>query len=147
MRLRWGPHAQQLAEQVLMRDPQYVADVLDAQPDGVLATIFRDLIVRFDARPLTCPCARCGRQGDGVCAYPGSVTLIGFCERCALISPYAPPTPAVRVTTYEDALRHVASSFPRGHRIHMRRIVSALVAAKGGPERATEPAAKRFLAA
>lgn len=147
LRLRWGPHAGKLAEQVLLRDPQYVTGVLDDQPEGVLASVFRDLITQFDARALACRCARCGRNADGVCAYPGTVCLIGFCERCALISAHAPPRPAVRVTTYEEALRHVAASFARGHRIEMRRIVAALALAKGGPARATEAAARGFFAA
>ena len=147
MWLRWGPHAGEVAEQLLLRDPQYVIAVLGDQPAGVLASVFRDLITRFDLRRLVCSCARCGRTADGVCAYPGSVVLIGFCERCVLLFAETPPSPATRVSAYEDALRHIASTFTRGHRIHMRRIVSALVNAKGGPCRATETAAQAFLAA
>ena len=146
-RLRWGPHAHEAAEQVVLRDPQYVCSILSDHPGGVLATIFRELILAFDAQPLTCRCARCGRRADGVCAYLNSVVLVGYCELCVRLSPHTRPEPAMRVSDYEAALRHVATSFQRGHRIQMRRIVGALVEAKGGPTRLTEAAARSFLAA
>lgn len=105
MRLRWGPHASQLAEQVVVNDPPYVLSVLDTLPGGGLATVFRDLIIRFDNRPFSSACARCGRAADGVCAYPGSIELIGFCGRCLQISDRASPRPALITGYYEDALR------------------------------------------
>lgn len=138
MRLRWGPHAMRSAEQVMISDPLYVLDELDSRPDGRLAGVFQDLIHRFDTRPFTAPCARCHRPGAGVCAYPGSTDLIGFCVGCVAVSEYAAPRPAVQVLSYEDALRHMATSFRRGHRIQMRRIAKHLLRAKGGPIRLTE---------
>lgn len=147
MRLRWGPHASHLTEQVVVSDPLYVLGVLDDHPDGALAKIFRDLILQLDDRALTTSCARCGRTADGVCAYPGSVELIGFCTRCLRLSDRARPSPAVSIATYEDALRHVVTSFRRGHRFQMRRIAKALVLTKGGPERLTEDALLAFFQA
>ena len=144
MRLRWGPHASRLAEQVVIADPHYVLSVLNDMPDGVLAGVFRDLILKLDSRPLLTACARCGRTADGVCAYPGSVAPIGFCMRCLEISDRARPSPALRVDGYEAALRHVVTSFRRGHRVHMRRAIKALADAKGGPERLTEDACLSF---
>lgn len=146
MRLRWGPHASQLAEQVVLRDPCYVVRTLSEQPDGVLAAVFRDLILAFDARPLSLGCARCGRGADGLCAYPASVQLVGFCERCVATSSAAPPRPADRLHGYEDAVRHVAESFRRGHRANMRRIVRNMAQAKGAPPQMTEPVALGFFA-
>ena len=145
MRLRFGPHATRLAEQVLIRDPFYVLQVLSEAPASVLADILRGLVTVFDARALTCACARCGRPAQGVCAYPASTRLIGFCERCVLTSAAARPEPMLRIDGYEAALRHVASSFPRGHRIEMRRIIGELARCKGGPARATEAAVMGFL--
>lgn len=57
MRLRWGPYATRLAEQVLIRDPFYVVQVLSEAPANVLADILRNLVTIFDARALTCLCA------------------------------------------------------------------------------------------
>lgn len=145
MRLRWGPHATKLAEQVLLRDPYYVVDALAQSPESVLADVFRDLIASFDARAFTCRCVRCRRSAEGVCVYPGSVELIGFCERCVLVSTIAAPRPAMRIGGYEDAVRHVALSFPRGRRANMRRIVGNLALAKGGPHCLTETAAVAFV--
>ena len=140
MRLRWGPYATLSAEQVVVIDPLYVLSILDRHADGGLAGVFQDLIGRFDARPFTCACARCLRVADGVCAYPGSVELIGFCVRCVAVSDRASPSPATRVASYEDALRHVATSFRRGHRHQMRRVAKRLLAARGGPSLVTESA-------
>lgn len=145
MRLRFGPHATRLAEQVLIRDPFYVVQILSEAPASVLADILRGLVTAFDSRPLTCACARCGRTAQGVCAYPASTRLIGFCERCVLTSAAARPAPMLRIDGYEAAIRHVASSFPRGHRAEMRRIVGALALCKGGPARATEAGVMSFL--
>ena len=145
MRLRFGPHATRLAEQVLIRDPFYVVQVLSEAPASILADILRNLVTVFDARPLTCACGRCGRTAQGVCAYPVSTRLIGFCERCVLTCAMARPEPMLRIDGYEAALRHVASSFPRGHRIEMRRIVCELALCKGGPSRATEAEVLAFL--
>lgn len=145
MRLQWGPYATQLAEQVVVNDPLYVLETLARRPDGGLAAVWRDLITRFDTRPFTVACTRCHAPADGVCAYPGSVELIGFCEACVTISDRARPSPALRITGYEDALRHVATSFRRGHRIHMRRIVRRLLLAKGGPAQVSEAAMVLFL--
>ena len=145
MRLRWGPYASRLAEQVLVRDPFYVVQVLAREPHGGLAYVLQGLVEAFDARPLRCDCARCSHAADGVCAYPGSITLIGFCDRCSLISSSVRPSPTLRVTGYESAIRHVASSFPRGHRIWMRRIVGELMRCKGGPAQATEAGVVSFL--
>ena len=147
MRLRWGPHASQLAEQVVLGDPCYVVRTLSEQPDGALAGIFRELILAFDARPLSVGCARCGREADGLCAYPASVQLVGFCDRCVATSTSAPPRPAGRLYGYEDAVRHVAASFRRGHRANMRRIVRNMAQAKGAPRQMTEPAALVFFKA
>ena len=145
MRLRWGPHRDRAPEQVMLRDPLYVIDVLDRQPDGVLAAVFRDLVTQFDARPLATPCARCGGGATGLCAYPASTDLIGYCRRCVLVSPRSLPETAVHIGGYEDALRHVAASFRRGLRFEMRRIIAQLCCAKGGPAIATEGSSQRFL--
>ena len=146
MRLRWGPHASSLAQQVVLRDPFYVVQTLSEHPESVLAAVFRDLILAFDERAVLQACARCARQADGLCAYPESVELIGFCRRC-VDAALALPQPAFRLQGYEDAVRHVAVSFRRGHRANMRRIVTGMAHAKGGPPKLTEDAAMTFFAA
>ena len=145
MRLKWGPHASETVEQVVLRDPFYVTTILAGQPAGALSALFRDRIMRFDALPLALRCARCGGRSDRACAYLGSVALIGSRRRCASLFSSAVPAFAHDVTSYEGALRHVVASFPRGHRLHMRRIIGALVLAKSGPSRLTEAAAHAFL--
>lgn len=147
MRLRWGPHAHETPEQVVLSDPLYVIACLDRQAGGRLAAGFRELILRFDALPLTCPCVRCGRRADAVCAYPGALALIGVCDPCTRGLRLEAWATAIRLATYEDAARHVATTFRRDHRSGMRRIVRALTAAKGGPPRLTEAAASAFLRA
>lgn len=110
MRLRFGPYATRLAEQVVVRDPYYVVQILGEAPSTVLADVLRSLVTVFDARPLTCTCARCDGVAQGVCAYPGSTRLIGFCERCVLVSNAARPAPALHIDGYEAAVRHVATA-------------------------------------
>ena len=145
MRLRWGPHRDRSPEQVLLRDPLYVIEVLDRRPEGGLAAIFRDLVDDFDARPLATPCARCGGAATDLCAYPASTDLIGYCRGCVLVSPGTLPEAALRIGGYEDALRHVTASFRRGLRFEMRRIIAQLCRAKGGPTIATEISSQEFL--
>ena len=146
VRLRWGPHASRLAQQIVLIDPLYVIDTLDLQPAGPLAAAFRELVQTFDAKPFALPCARCRRSTDHVLAYPGSVALIGACERCERLCGASPISSAVRISTYEEGLRHVARSFRRGHRVQMRRMVRSLLLAKGGPLQATEASTLAFFA-
>ena len=62
-----------------------------------------------------------------------------------MTSAAARPEPMLRIDGYEAALRHVAASFPRGHRIEMRRIIGELALCKGGPALATEAEVLVFL--
>ena len=144
MRLRYGPHAGKCAEQILLRDPQYALWWMSERPDAVLAGVFLDLVVRFDARPFVEPCARCGAPAACAYAYPTLTELIPMCRRCRARPALARLKSAHEVSTIEDALRHVTETLPRGHRKHMRRIVSRLALTKGGPVKATEAAATAF---
>ncbi len=144
LRLRFGPQAGRLPEQVVLRDPFYVVQVLASSRSSVLADILRGLVAEFDAKPLACGCARCARAAQGVCAYPGSSRLFGYCERCLRLSDAARPRPAMDIDSYEAAVRHVTTTFARGRRGHMRRLVGALCLSKGGPAVATEAAALAF---
>lgn len=62
-----------------------------------------------------------------------------------MISPGFPAAPALGIAGYEDAVRHLASSFRRGQRIVMRRTIASLALAKGSPLQATEPLCSTFL--
>ena len=143
MRLKWGPHRGRTPEQLVLREPAFVLQVLDRNAGGALASRFRDLIAILEARPLVTPCAGCGRAAVQVVAYPASIHLIGVCSRCALAGLAAAPGAAV-IDGYEAALRHVAATFRHALRPNMRRMVDQLARARGGPQVATEDASVAF---
>ena len=144
LRLKYGPHAGRVAEQVVLRDPQYCLWWLAERQESALADIFRGLISQFDDRRFQEPCARCGRRASCAHALPGGPQMTAFCDPCSTFILTARPTSVVR--GYEDAVGHVALTCPRGHRIVMRRTVSALAGLKGAPSRATETAAINWFA-
>ena len=144
LRLKYGPHAGQFAEQVVLRDPEYCLWWLAERQESALANIFRGLISQFDERRIQEPCSRCGRPASCAHAPPGGSQMAAYCSPCSTFSLIAGPASVVRV--YEDAVRHVALTCPRGHRIVLQRTVGALAALKGAPARTTKAAAIRWFA-
>jgi hypothetical protein len=142
MRLRFGPHAGQSTEVLLIRAPDYAEWVLSHRPEGALGRSFTELITAFDARPLAQDCA-CGAPAAHVLAYRNSTELLFRCDRCAADPALGPV--ASDVTAYREALEHVRQTFVRAHRKAQRRIIRRLAVAKGMPVRVTVRAAEAFL--
>lgn len=142
MRLRYGRYAGCSIAQVILSDPAYGLWWLAERPDSSLADLIRGAIHDFDAKPFQASCAECG--GRASCAHVFGVRsdLLPYCQRCSLAQNPHPPVHVL--AAYEDAMRHVAATCPRGQRIHMRRIVRALARLKGAPERFTEKAVAGF---
>lgn len=143
LRLRYGPHAGEAAVQVLLRDPQYCLWWLADRPDSALAAVFQDLVQAFDAHVWVRPCSACGRDAAQALALAGTAELVPYCVACSRHG--SALRPAGVVCTYEDAVRHVAETCQRGHRVLMRRIILALARLKGAPERLTEVASEAWL--
>ena len=142
-RRRYGPDRGEAAAQVVLNDPRYCLWWLAERPESALADAFRGLIADVDQRRLTRACTGCGRRADLTHAVEGCAELIPYCRPCSALREGAGPVQ--RIVSYEDAVRHVVRTFPRGHRIFMRRIVKRLVELKGGPSRLTEAAVARWL--
>ena len=141
-RLRFGPHAGRHTAQVVLCDPQYCLWWMAERPDSPLAETFRCLVAEFDAHALVKSCSCCGRRAHQAHAVSGAVDLVASCRTCSI---GLEPTAATHfIRSFEDALRHVAQTCPRAHRILMRRIVKELAMLKGGPQRVTEDAARAW---
>lgn len=143
LRLRFGPYAGQAAAQVVLNDPQYCLWWLAERPDSALAAIFRELVCRYDDLPFTCRCTLCPRRADQVHALTGSIALTPYCRTCAMTSDALAPAHVIRL--YEDAVRHVAQTCPRAHRILMRRVIKCLAHQKGAPQRFHEAPTQHWL--
>ena len=142
MQIQFGKHEGKTAEQITLSEPGYVHWLLSEPNLGRLAKkvadhIRENLLPKFDSKPLTWPCTKCGRPATYVTAYNGSDALLyPWCEECH-------PFSSGPIQKYQDALDHVRRNCTGSNR-SFRSIVRRLAEMKGAPKRITQAAADKF---
>lgn len=140
MIVRFGKHSGKTVEEIVLRDPDYVAWLLRQEtPRGQMEAVCaeaRRLIWIFDGKPFAARCSSCEATATRCSIYRGpNHGLRCWCDECDPYSAGAGPGKLEVIRTYADAVRHVTSQCSSG-KTDSRRIIRELAQVKDLPARA-----------
>lgn len=149
MIIRFGKHHGESAENVVLRDPQYVMWVMGQTPAtgafARLASEFRRLIERFDERPIVGCCGGYGCERPATCStiHRGSCIPRWWCGGCDPTAVRNPPGKLIRVRSYLEVCQY-AVMYSNGRRADTARLIRAIAQSKGLEDRVGEVEASAF---
>ncbi len=149
MRIDFGRHNRKSVELVVLEDPGYVKWVLDqANPSRGLLLLKDEmlrLITIFDEKPILTRCTdpNCTNKATRASVYRGSVGPSWWCDSCSPSQQSAFEDRPRIITTYKEALTHVAYCC-RGRKLDYEYLVYVLAQAKGLTSGVDEAQAQEF---
>ncbi len=136
MRIDFGIHNGKSVELVVLKDPGYVKWVLEETRPSRGLLLLREEISRllkiFDEKPILARCngRGCNNKATRVSVYRRSVDPSWWCDNCFPSQQSAFEDKPRMISTYKDALNHVAYSC-RGKQSDYETLIYALAQAKG----------------
>lgn len=154
MEINIGPYAGKSVEWLVLREPQYVACLLDNSDRDEAMKLLRErsqaLIAQFDSKPFT---NKCSGNNHG-CSKPVTRCTVPlscvdppywWCDDCNQYQYGGVEGRLTQLRKYRDAINHVAF-FCHGREEDYRTIIRAMGTAKGLPARVGEKQAQQFFA-
>ena len=143
MEVTFGKHAGNSVEHLVVKRP----DLLAQSANGQLFRLqqqARDLVARFDAKPITYACfGTCGQPATRGVVIPGLTGPAWWCDTCMAHDLDTNPVNLVSIKTYVGAVRYTKDRCGAS-RVPCQTLVKFFAEAKGLPKRAREPQIQEF---
>lgn len=153
MQITFGKHAGKSLELLILKQPDYIAWMLQQQnAHGAMKRVqeaAKRLMARFDAKPILKDCfgqPAAAHKATRCTVYQNNVTVPHWwCDTCDPYQSGANPGKLQVIRTYEEALAHV-TFWCGGRASDYKSLVKDLAQAKGLPARVGEKQAAAFFA-
>lgn len=148
MMIHFGKHKGKTTEEVVLKEPKYVAWILDQTVmNGPMAKIrpeIKRLVAHFDAKPIQERCFRCARPATRYTGGRMASSAKYWCESCDPESAGGDLAKFTVVRTYQDAVLHAAKC--GGSEADYKTVIRRFAISKGLPERSGQAQMEVFFA-
>jgi hypothetical protein len=142
MEFRSGKHEGKSFEVVFLKAPSF-AHYLSINGQPGIAKEFQKLIKRFDEKPITTPCAKCGNTATRATGYDSGtgLALFFYCDNCD--DPWLDEAKGRLIRSFKDAIKFIDDT-RNGNKAAKRATIRKLAEAKGLSKKVGEKEALAF---